>query len=94
LNKVRPIIPYAFASVISYDIIRSKVVRSKGIKGIIGGIIGGLISGMLIGYLLDYFTPVDVRLPRLCCGEIVSELHEEYQASTSFSEEVELVSYA
>jgi len=94
LNRVRPVIPYAFASAISYDIIRSKIVRSKGLGGIIRAVIGGIISSMLLGYFLDYFTPVDVKLPKLCCGEVVTELYEEYQATTSFSEEVELVSYA
>jgi hypothetical protein len=94
LNRVRPIIPYAFASTLSYDIIKSKIVRSKGLGGIIRSVIGGIIGGMLLGYLLDYFTPVDVRLPRLCCGEVVSELHEEFQATMSFTELVELVSYA
>ena len=93
LNRVRPVVPYVFVSVIFYDIIKSKVVRSKGLGGIIRAVIGGIIGGMLLGYFLDYFTPVDVKLPKLCCGEVVTELYEEYQATTSFSEEVELVSY-
>lgn len=94
LNRVRPVIPYAFASTIAYDIVRSRLVKAKGLGGIIKSVIGGIISGMLLGYLLDYFTPVDVKLPRLCCGEVVTELREEYQATTSFTELVELVSYA
>jgi hypothetical protein len=94
LNRVRPIIPYAFSSAIAYDIIRSRLVKARGITGMIGSVIGGLLTGMVLGYFLDYFTPTDVKLPRLCCGEIVSELHEEYQATTSVEELVELVSYA
>jgi len=94
LNRVRPIIPYAFSTAISYDIIRSRLVKARGITGMIGSVIGGLLTGMVLGYFLDYLTPTDVRLPRLCCGEVITELHEEYQATTSVEELVELVSYA